>query len=118
MASILVIENDKLLQKAFRRMLKDHEVTMVATGLEAIAALEDGKFEAVVSDYDLDGPLTGNDVWKWVEVNRLDLIKRYGFCSGNEDAERLCKRAQIPYVDKPASTAQIQALVATLLKGE
>lgn len=119
MADILVIENDKLLQKALRRMLRGHAVVMVATGLDAIALLEDVEFDMVISDYDLDGPLTGEDVLKWVRLNKPDLVSKYTFCSGNEDKmERLQREASVQYLLKPATAEQVQALIKTVLGGE
>jgi CheY-like chemotaxis protein len=116
MANILLIENDARIQKIFKSVLKAHKITAVATGLAALEQLEEGKFDIVISDYDLDGPLSGEDVWLWVKNNRPDMTERYMFCSGNDKVETLCSDAGIPCLLKPASLDQIRQAVKLFLE--
>lgn len=118
MANILIIENDKQLQNAFRRMLRgEHVVTIVAEGTEALALLSDTPFDAVVSDYDIDGPLTGEDVWIWVKANKPELVDKYIFCSGNTGVEDMCSAAGIPCLLKPCSRSDIRNAINAVLGG-
>ncbi len=100
MAKILIIEDSELVQKTYKRLLRDHELTIVDTGLAAMQLLESETFDVIISDGDLEGPLGGADVWAWVQNNRRDLIPKFMFCSGNGAIEKLSERWGIPYNDK------------------
>lgn len=117
MAKILLIEDSEMLQKSFRRVLRDHDLVVVSTGLDALQQLEVGQFDLVISDFDLEGPLNGEDVYLWVQTNRPDLLKRYIFCSANSRSEDICKRDGIPYLEKGDTTpAMIRQTVARTLE--
>ena len=70
---ILVVEDDDALRRAYERMLTgEHRVTAVATGDEALSALDVGGLSAVVSDLDVPG-VSGLELLKAVRARDLDL---------------------------------------------
>lgn len=114
MANILVIEDDKLLQKSYRRMLRDHNLNVVDSGLEAMQLLERGKFDLVISDGDLRGSLSGIDVWKWVSNHRTDLLPKFIFCSGSMEVEKFCEKGNILFNDKTDPLALVERVNSLL----
>ena len=119
MSRVLVIEDDKQLQKVMVRMVRTggHEVEAVSTGLEALAKLSDTIYDIVISDYDLEGPLTGEDVYHWVKANLPSLRHKYIFCSANDKSALLCKVSGLVYLEKPASTRAIMMAIEDLSRG-
>lgn len=115
MAKLLIIEDNKMLQKSYKRMLKQHEVEIVSTGLEAIQLLEGGQYDLIISDGDLEGPLSGSDVWLWAKRERHDLIAKFMFCSGNTDIEKFCTEKGIPFCEK-GDTAPVKELINKMLE--
>lgn len=115
MAKLLIIEDNKMLQKSYSRMFKDHELEFVASGAAAIDLLSNKEYDLIVSDGDLEGPLTGVDVWKWAKRERSDLLVKFLFCSGSIDVEKFCKQFGIPFCEK-GDVAPVQTLVNHMLE--
>lgn len=107
MANVLIIEDNEGVLKAYARALRDHTLTMVKSGVEALGLLEGGLFDSIISDYDIEGRLSGGDVFRWVQLNRPELVSKYAFCSHNEDAAQLCAEAGIMYYDKPVRCREL-----------
>lgn len=110
MAKLLIIEDSELVQKTYKRMFKTHEIQFVTTGLGAIQLLENGQYDAVISDGDLEDQLSGLDVWLWVQNNRKDLLPKFIFCSGNIHIGEYCEKQGIPFNDKSEPKALIETV--------
>lgn len=72
---ILVLDDDVRRHRQFVRGLLNHNVTVVVTSEEAIAALKRKKWDVVFLDHDLKGvpedpgPGTGYEVAEWLAQN-------------------------------------------------
>lgn len=111
MAKVLFIEDDATVQRALSRVLKHHELTIVDRGTEAIVLLAENEYDLIISDYDLKGNLTGEDVYLWVRNERPHMASRYVFCAGSSRAETLCQAEGIPYVEKPYTITDLRRAV-------
>lgn len=90
---ILVIEDEPLVQRTLRRIVApENDVVICDSGAAAIELLETDVFEAVFSDYELQGPLTGGDVLRWIKSNRPTLAENFIFVSGSPMAASLHHR--------------------------
>lgn len=103
MAKILVIEDEACIQKVWIRTFKGHEVTVVSSGRQAMDALEtvDGLFDIVLSDFNIEGGLTGIDVYLFAKTLSLAYIQRYVFCSANGIAEHFAQNEGVSFFQKP-----------------
>jgi CheY-like chemotaxis protein len=99
---ILVIEDDKQLQKLYPRMIRKlfpgAEVIVVDNYDAAVGYLRTHPIKRVFSDVDIIGPRSGIEVFQWVQENQPHLVDNYVFVTGgNPHVERLHYR----YVEKP-----------------
>lgn len=116
MGRVLLIEDNEDVQRAFQRVLRDHTMVTVTSGLVALETLEaTTEFDIIISDYDLDGPLNGEDVFAWVQVNFPELAKKYLFSAANDRAEELCKETNTPFLAKPWKPAELRHTIATIM---
>jgi two-component system sensor histidine kinase RpfC len=116
---VLVAEDNRVNQQVIERMLTSvgHQVTLVANGEEALAALADDRFDLVLLD--LNMPLIGG----------LDTVKLHRFASGGRDdppfvaltadatdeTRRQCEEAGIDaYLTKPVELDDLITLVDRL----
>jgi CheY-like chemotaxis protein len=117
MANILYIEDDPVVQRSASRFLRGHKVEIVGQGTQALILLSEGMpFDVIVSDYDLEGSITGEDVYLWVKSNRPELVNKYIFCSGNDRFEEKCVAAGIRFLKKPCSVTQIRTTINSVLE--
>ncbi len=115
MAKFLIIEDNKMLHKMYRRLFKEHDLEFVETGLGAMNLLKEGQYDLIISDGELEGPLTGADVWMWAKREKSELIEKFFFCSGNVDIAKFCEDFGIPYCDK-GDTQPIKEMVSKMLE--
>ncbi len=115
---ILVVEDDALLQDMVRDALVEggFEAEVTSAGEEAIAILEgnEGKHRALITDINLNGPLTGWDVAKRARELHPELPVVY--MTG--DAADKWPSHGVPnslLLNKPFAPAQIVTAVAQLL---
>lgn len=118
MAKILVIENEVCIQRVWIRTFKGHEVTVVSSGRQAMDALEtvDGLFDIVLSDFNIEGGLTGIDVYLFAKTLSLAYIQKYVFCSANEIAEQFARNEGVSFFQKPFPVRLLVAEVENKLQ--
>lgn len=81
-ARVLVIDDDRLVASALRRVLRDHEVTLAVSGREGLAALEKRRdYDLVLCDVMMPD-LTGMDVFDVIEEHYPELAARVVFITG------------------------------------
>lgn len=103
---ILIIEDNDTLRRAYARFLgRGYEVCEAETGEQAVALLESGEFDVVLSDNDLASKMTGLDVWHWVREHKPHYRGRYIFCTGTDD-QRLAS-VEAPVFPKPAQLVEL-----------
>src|SRR5665647_2475836 len=92
--SILFVDDEEVIRKSFsRELLMEHfAVTAVASGSEAISALEDGRYDAVITDLmmpDIDGLGVLKAVKKQAPQTSVIILTGYGDMRVAIDALRL-----------------------------
>ena len=92
----------------------DYEVRQAGSGAEALRALAEGSFDAVVCDL-LMPDLHGLEVQRQAEVLRPGIGQRFIFLTGGADeTSDLRARQGCPRLHKPFEMAELQALLGTL----
>lgn len=119
-ANILVIEDNVQIQRAYGRMLRiagPHNVTMVASGEDAIEHIQKNPLlDIIMSDFNIDGMLNGEQVFRWVENKHPKLARKYIFISDSERAKKLCEEYSLPYLQKPVDNATILETMGKILE--
>lgn len=100
MAKILIVEDNEQLHRMYRRQLRDHDLQIVVNGLKALELLEEGQYDLVISDGELEGPLTGVDIWEWVRAHRQDLLPKFILCSGSIEIAKFAESKGIKFNGK------------------
>jgi DNA-binding response OmpR family regulator len=116
--SVLVVEDDQLVETMVEEALSDggYETSIVASGEEAIALLQDDKFQfrAVVTDVNLGGKLDGWDVGRAArEINpTMPVIYMTGSHTDDWASKGVPNSVLLP---KPFALAQLVTAVSNLL---
>ncbi len=116
---VLVVDDEEAVGQLLARLLRDigHEPLVVTSGAAAIAAIEQGRFDLMLSDIKMPG-LNGFELYEQVRLRDPDLATRIAFITGDTvTAATQAKLAQIgnPYLAKPFSIERLGALVRNLL---
>jgi DNA-binding NtrC family response regulator len=117
--SILLVEDEPGIQLAIRGLLRreGHTITVVGAGKEALAALETGTFDLVLTDLSLPDGVTGLDLVRYVGEHRpgtpVVLITAYG---SEHVASEAIEAGAFDYVPKPFNNDEIRAVVSRALK--
>lgn len=109
---ILHIEDSEILQRVIGRNLVRRfgcELTTVDNPEAAIAALQAGSFDIVVSDYNIIGG-TGGQVLDWVRANKPG--QPFMFLS---DDDKIVSSGA-PYLRKPASITDLCTAIEDIIK--
>ncbi|MCK6551534.1 response regulator [Myxococcota bacterium] len=85
---VLVVDDEPLIASSLRRTLRDHEVTVVESGRQAIQVLSgDREFDLILCDLMMP-ELTGMDVYEWLKGARPGQEARMVFMSGGTFTQR------------------------------
>jgi|SRR5688572_1949358 CheY-like chemotaxis protein len=113
---ILIVDDDSTVGSVIRRVLRDHDVTLVTSATEAIAMLETGAgFDLILCDMNMP-ELDGADFYRRVAESWPEQAARVVFLTG--DTDQLTIRpllASVPHLSKPFEIAELRALVAARL---
>jgi len=116
---VLVIDDDPAMLEMMRLTLtkEGYAVTAAATGAEARAALEDGRFDLVVSDIYL-GDETAIDLFDAVHATNPDAAIILVTAQGTVETAAAATRAGVfDYLSKPFELDQLVARVRSALRG-
>ncbi len=118
---VLVVDDEPMVGSIFARILRDHDVTVVTTGQEALALLDAGKhFDAVVSDLIMP-EMSGMAFYEQLAQRHPDVARRVAFVTGgvfSADVSAFLDRVPNPRVAKPLKPESVRALVRRLLGEE
>ncbi len=111
-ASVLVVEDDALLRRAYERVLSpDYRVTAVGSGRDALSALRQGSYSVVISDIDLPES-SGIDLLKAVRATDLDVpVVLVTGCPTLESAQDAVNHGAHSYLTKPVAAAALREAV-------
>jgi PAS domain S-box-containing protein len=112
---VMVIDDDMGMVRAYRRMLRKFDATIVTSGAEALAVFErDDDFDLVICDLmmpEMDGP----QVFEAMRVTYPQLVERVVFCTGGAftpRAREFVASVTNEVLDKPLRMATIERLIA------
>jgi two-component system cell cycle sensor histidine kinase/response regulator CckA len=113
-AVILVVDDEPAVGKAIRRVLHDHDVTVVTRatdGLELVAA--DQRFDLIITDLMMP-EMSGMDFYDELARRFPDLAARVVFVTGGAftpDARSFLDRVKNPLIEKPFAPKQLREQV-------
>lgn len=111
---ILVIDDDPGMVRAYRRMLRHHDATVVSSGAEALALLEvRDDFELVLCDLMMP-EVDGLEVYTSLMTSAPHVAKRVVFCTGGAfttRARKFVEAVENEVVEKPLSHADVGRLL-------
>ena len=118
MARILVVDDDGETCRFMRELLQEpeREIEMAEAPGEALALLEGGRFDLVLSDINLDAELSGLDLLRAFKARdpevEVVLISAFGTL---ETALEAVRAGAFDYVSKPVDIGQVRDVVARAL---
>jgi DNA-binding NtrC family response regulator len=118
MSRILVVDDDRETCRFMRELLQEpeREIEMAETPEAALALLEAGHFDLVLSDINLDAKLTGLDLLRAFKARdpevEVVLISAFGTL---ETALEAVKSGAFDYVSKPVDIGQVRDVVGRAL---
>jgi signal transduction histidine kinase/ActR/RegA family two-component response regulator len=114
---VLIVDDEPLVSRALSRMLRGRcDVTTVLTAEDALTALADERFDAVLCDVMMPGR-SGASFLRELESRDTALASRVGFITGgafDQESRDLLERVGDRWIAKPCDTASIEALLDRL----
>ena len=118
MSSILICDDDPDIRLAMKRTLRGYEVTVTTSPREAIEALKQRSFDAIVSDFSLEADSDGLDLLQHVRVSYPEMIRF--LVTGNREidvAARAINEGSVHrYFTKPWDDEKLRAALEILLR--
>ncbi|MCA9551587.1 MAG: response regulator [Myxococcales bacterium] len=112
---VLVVDDEAPLGNAFRRALRQHDVTAVTSGREAVALLtEDSDFDLIFCDLFMPD-VSGMDVYAWIKNHRPGLEADIVFMTGNTfsgDGRQFLEKVSNKRLAKPFELNDLRRFVA------
>jgi PAS domain S-box-containing protein len=112
-ARVLVVDDDALLLTSLKRLLREHDVTAVGSGREALAAALAADFDLVLCDLMMPD-MTGMDLHAALTDKKPELTSRMVFMTGGAftpSARAFLDAVPNDRLDKPFDTQELRALV-------
>ncbi len=119
-ANVLVVDDDELVSRALRRVLRGHEVTSTQDGAKALELLLDGDDYFHIVLCDLMMPLmSGRELYEQLAAAAPEACERLVFMTGGtagpEDRD-FTHVVGAKVIDKPFDSASVRALVQDALR--
>ena len=116
---ILIIDDQPTLAKAIRRMLADHDVTVVASGREALDKIEAGeRYDIILTDVMMP-EISGIDIHMTLARIAPEQVANMVFMTGGaftKQASDFFNRVENPTIEKPFDRAQLFAVIEEMLR--
>ena len=117
--AVLVLDDEPPIRVALARVLGDHEVTTVATAMEALALIRSGKhFDIILSDLMMP-QMTGMDFYDELAQSSPEDAAKIVFISGGAftpRAREFLERVANERIEKPFDVKTVRELVRNFLK--
>ncbi len=117
---VLVVDDDVEIGVSLRRVLRDHDVTAVASAQEALDRLEAGaRYNLILSDVMMPG-MSGVELYEVITRRFPELTSRIVFISGGAfttGAMAFLERVPNERLEKPFTLRTLRALVARYTSG-
>ena len=119
---VLVIDDEPNVGELISDLLTEMgcEAMLVHDAREALALLSRNAFDIIVSDYKMPG-MNGEEFYSALQEKFPDYVDRIGFVTGDSMGKAVTcflTESECPYVEKPISRAELEALVRQLGAGE
>ncbi len=114
---MLVIDDEELVLRALRRMLRDHEVVAALGGAEALAVLVDREFDIIFTDIGMPD-MTGIELYRHLVTHRPADAKRVVFVTGGAitaDTREFLATVPNDHIEKPVRGATLDEVIARML---
>jgi PAS domain S-box-containing protein len=115
---VLVVDDDPAMGAALRRVLRDHEVTVVVSGKAALDLLLSGAaFDVILSDVMMP-EMTGAELHAELMRRRPELCSRMVFMTAGpftQSSQEFLDRVPNQRLEKPCDTEAVRALVHVML---
>jgi PAS domain S-box-containing protein len=118
---VLIVDDEPLVASLLRRMLApQHDVLIATSAQEALRAIDEGSFDAIVCDVMMPG-MTGMDLYSTLRQRDRALSERIVFMTGGAFMPRVAEflaRVDNPKVEKPFDLETLRgALRQAVLRG-
>lgn len=111
---VLIVDDEPLVASALRRALKEHDVTSVSSGQDAIDVLASGEnFDVILCDLMMPD-VSGLDVFQAVKLVRPDMKDRFIFMTGGAftpETRAFLEHVENERIEKPFDVHALRALV-------
>ncbi|HVV87434.1 MAG TPA: response regulator [Kofleriaceae bacterium] len=111
---ILVVDDEPLILKAMKRVLRDHDVVCVTGAAEALALIDGGaRFDLLLSDMMMPS-MTGMELYQRLAAEHPEVARRVVFVTGGAMNARIADfLAVVPnlWFEKPVPVDELRALV-------
>jgi DNA-binding NtrC family response regulator len=116
---VLICDDDPDVRSAMRRALKGYDIVEAGSPREALDALKQRKFDAVVSDYSMDADADGLDLLQLVRLQQPDTVRF--LVTANRDLDVVVRAvnegAVHRYFLKPWNDSKLRSALEILLHG-
>jgi two-component system NtrC family sensor kinase len=118
---VLLVDDEPGILRVVGRFLRrcGYDVAEAESGIAAVAAIEAGRFDAVVSDLRMP-EFSGEDLFRLIGREHPDLVSRFVFTSGDtlrRETLEFLEGAGCPYLQKPYELTDLVRVLAALCEG-
>jgi PAS domain S-box-containing protein len=118
-ASVLVVDDEPAIGLALRRVLRQHQVTVLTRGEDALALLASGKsFDVILSDLMMPG-MSGMEFYRALVKSHPKLASRVVFLTGGAftpEANAFLDSVGNERMEKPFDSGALRSLIQKFLK--
>ena len=116
---ILVVDDDAMIHRTMRRVLRDHDLVCIDSAITALALLERGeRFDVILSDVMMPA-MTGIEFYQQLAERDPALARQVVFVTGGAcataGAEDFLRSISNITLEKPFGPPQLSAIVARML---
>ena len=116
---VLVVDDQPMLGRAIKRMLGEHDVTLVTSVREAVTAIEQGaRYDVILSDLMMP-ELSGMDLHQAITKLAPDQVEKMVFMTGGAftpAARNFFEHVANPTIEKPFDKAALLSIIETFLR--
>jgi signal transduction histidine kinase len=116
---ILVVDDDAMIHRTMKRLLRDHDVVCTDSAGEALALIDRGeRFDVILSDLMMP-VMTGVEFYRELRTRSPDLVRRLVFVTGGAcataGAEEFLRSVSNITLEKPFNQADFASVIARML---
>lgn len=118
--SVLVVEDDRRVAEAMRRLLRDYDIAIATNGEEALEQCRARRFDAIVCDLVMP-KRTGWELYDALEAERPGQERQMVFVTAGAvrpQAQSFLARVTNPVLEKPFDAEELKRIVYALCTGD